>query len=124
MSMRELVDLCSRSANNNHRLGITGILCYRSESFLQVLEGTYQAVNRVFRAILLDKRHREVTLIAYREIAVRLFEGWDMKLVIPEKLEVRPELLAECEQSEFAPFPVDEMTAFELLYGLKRTVAA
>ena len=66
---------------NNPELGITGVLCYGGDIFLQALEGGRDAVNGLYNRIVCDKRHRQVTLLAYDEILERRFAGWTMGIV-------------------------------------------
>jgi Sensors of blue-light using FAD len=73
--------ILQQARRNNPDLGITGVLCYGGDIFLQALEGGRDAVNAVYNRIVCDKRHRQVTLLAYDEILERRFAGWTMGLV-------------------------------------------
>ncbi len=89
---RRLIDaIISRSKNTNPAVGVTGVLCYTGELFMQVLEGGREAVNRLYNDIARDERHREVTLIEYTEITERQFANWTMGEVNLEK--VNPSVL-------------------------------
>ncbi len=68
----------SRSREQNPGNGITGVLCYTDEMFLQVLEGGREAVNRLYTNIVRDPRHHQVTLLDYQEITERRFANWTM----------------------------------------------
>ena len=63
---------------NNPRRGITGVLCYSDEIFLQVLEGSRDAVCDTFNSIVRDARHETVRLLSFEEISERRFGGWSM----------------------------------------------
>ena len=67
------------SASRNHELGVSGILLATRTSYLQVLEGEIPPVNQIYRSILGDMRHSEVTLIGYEPIAESQFKQWAMK---------------------------------------------
>ncbi len=71
-------DLLQHARENNRELGITGMLLYGQEIFLQALEGERATVNALYRAIVKDDRHRDVTLISGRAIINREFTAWDM----------------------------------------------
>jgi hypothetical protein len=73
--------LVKRSAENNLRDKITGLLLLSGDRFLQVLEGDSKAVNRLYGKIYQDPRHREVELISFESIDVPYFETWGMRLV-------------------------------------------
>ena len=49
--------------------------------YLQVLEGERGAVNRVYAKIVVDSRHKDVTMLLFEEIAQARFAGWSMALV-------------------------------------------
>jgi hypothetical protein len=74
----EIPDLLQQARMANARQEITGMLLYISGSFLQVLEGHPEMVDAVFRRILNDNRHTQVTLLARESISERAFEGWTM----------------------------------------------
>ena len=74
----ELAAILKVSRANNHRTGITGVLCFTDGHFIQVLEGGRAAVNQLYNRIVADARHSEVTLLDYAEIGERRFAGWAM----------------------------------------------
>ncbi|HYP06006.1 MAG TPA: BLUF domain-containing protein [Bryobacteraceae bacterium] len=74
----ELVNLLSRSRENNERHGLTGMLLYKDGSFIQVLEGPDEAVRQLFDIISADDRHRGVIRLLERQIEQREFPEWRM----------------------------------------------
>ncbi|MEK0272692.1 BLUF domain-containing protein, partial [Vibrio vulnificus] len=60
------------------KLGITGILFFNSQHFLQCLEGERNTVNQVYRSIINDSRHHNVVILDYSEIDSRDFHDWTM----------------------------------------------
>jgi Sensors of blue-light using FAD len=78
--MREddLLDILNTSRVNNKKYGITGMLVYLREKFIQVLEGEYEAVNKVYNEIKADLRHRKVTTVLEGNTEQRLFKDWSM----------------------------------------------
>lgn len=91
---RSVESLCKDSVNAilaesqalNPQKGVTGVLCYSGGIFLQVLEGSREIVNQLYAHILQDKRHKDVTLLHYEEIAERRFSCWTMGQVNLAKL--------------------------------------
>ena len=74
-----LVDaIVTQARRNNPELGITGVLCHAGDVFMQVLEGGRDPVNTLYNRIVVDRRHRRVTLLNYEEILERRFAGWTM----------------------------------------------
>jgi len=78
MSMTEIVQLLDSARSNNTREGLTGMLTFGSESFLQALEGPADAVNRLYEKLVRDPRHTRVMLLGYRPILHRRFSSWSM----------------------------------------------
>jgi len=71
---RLLVAVRAKNAQN----GITGILLYNDQSFLQILEGTRDDVERTLARILRDPRHAGVTVVQDEVVVERDFSAWDM----------------------------------------------
>ncbi len=72
---------------NNSRIGVTGLLLYNGGTFLQVLEGRQNVVEKVFNRILLDSRHEQVQQLLTIPTARRMFAQWHMGVI---------DLQAEC----------------------------
>jgi hypothetical protein len=119
----ELVDAILRSSHShNPALGITGVLCYGGDVYMQVLEGGRSAVNNLYNKIVRDSRHREVMLLLYEEIAERRFAGWTMGHVNLKK--TNPSLLLKhSELPELDPFAVTGAASMALLEELMATAS-
>jgi hypothetical protein len=74
----DIQDILSISRKNNEGWGITGALCYDPNFFLQCLEGPRDRVNSLFKQIICDERHQQVTLLEYSDIHQRKFANWSM----------------------------------------------
>lgn len=74
----DLVELLAKSRANNDAAGITGMLLYHEGSFLQVLEGPHEAVEKLYARICADDRHSEAILLFRREHDHRQFDNWTM----------------------------------------------
>jgi hypothetical protein len=73
------VDLIvEQSHRNNPAWGITGLLCFINEIFVQVLEGGRDPVCDLFNMIIRDDRHHSLRLLSYEEIPERRFGRWTM----------------------------------------------
>jgi hypothetical protein len=119
----ELVEsILRQSHERNPKLGITGVLCYGGDVYMQVLEGGRAAVNDLYNTIVRDSRHREVMLLQYHEIAERRFAGWTMGHVNLKK--TNPSLLLKhSELAELDPFSVTGGASMALLEDLMATAA-
>jgi hypothetical protein len=110
----------SRSHNLSH--GITGILCYGGDIFLQAIEGGRTAVNNLYNHISHDKRHTDVVLLHYEEIRERRFGGWTMGQVNLSKLNTSI-VLKYSERPEFDPYSVSGNVSLALLEELMATAS-
>lgn len=105
------------SRARNPALGITGILCWSGDIFMQVLEGGRDAVNRLYGDIMRDARHRDVTLLHFEEISERRFCGWTMGQVNLGK--INPSLLLKySEKTALDPYAVSGRVSMALLEEL------
>lgn len=74
----ELVALLEVSRRNNQAAGLSGMLLYSSESFLQVLEGEQKALEVTYARIGADERHTNLRLLLDVEVPAPLFPDWTM----------------------------------------------
>ena len=91
--------ILAQSRAHNPRLGITGVLCYSQDLFLQVLEGGRDEVCELYNTIVRDDRHDHVRILSYEEIAERRFGNWTMGHV--DVTTINPSLLLK-----YAELPV------------------
>jgi len=78
VSPDELVALLTVSRRNNEAAGLSGMLLYSSQSFLQMLEGEPAAMADTYARIHADPRHRDLRLLLDAEVARPLFPDWSM----------------------------------------------
>jgi hypothetical protein len=74
----QLADLLEHSLVNNDRQHITGLLCYGSGHFVQVLEGKAEDVEALFARIARDHRHHQVHVLSRGVGPARRFADWRM----------------------------------------------
>ena len=74
----DLKALLEQSREKNKRLGITGMLLYKDGSFIQVLEGSDEAVTGLYRTIERDPRHHGVVELIRQQTEAREFPAWSM----------------------------------------------
>ena len=77
-SGRNLDDLLRRSRAANARDRLTGVLVHRQGRFLQLIEGSEDAVRARMHVIEQDPRHDRVRVLLEDEIAERHFPDWTM----------------------------------------------
>lgn len=81
-----LPSIVDRASVNNAANGVTGMLCYFDNSFLQFLEGDEDDVRQTFQRIRKDSRHQGVIEVFGQPISERAFSNWSMALTMPEQL--------------------------------------
>ena len=118
----ELSVVLRQSTTNNPRLGVTGVLCFSGEIFLQVLEGGRSQVSALYNRIAQDPRHHDVVLLSYEEIDERSFAGWAMGQVNMARL--NPALLLKyAEAAVLDPYAVSGKVSMALFNELVATAA-
>ncbi len=80
----ELASILRAASSNNSKLGVTGVLCYSRGKFMQALEGDRGTVNRLYRKISMDPRHRDCDVLSCHEIRSPRFAEWSMRHVAME----------------------------------------
>ncbi|GIV38626.1 MAG: hypothetical protein KatS3mg033_0426 [Thermonema sp.] len=75
---KDIEQILVASQRNNHALDVTGVLLYSKDRFLQVLEGDFLTVKKLYDKIKKDPRHYEAFLIGLRPIEKREFPNWSM----------------------------------------------
>ena len=82
-----LKDIIASSKKNNPEEDVTGCLLSGSNSFLQLLEGPEDFIDRLYSKISTDNRHENVITLCDEKIDERLFLSWSMKLAPFENIE-------------------------------------
>lgn len=114
--------ILKRSTSHNPSVGVTGVLCFSGEVFLQVLEGGRSQVSALYNRIACDPRHRDVVLLNFDEIAERRFAGWAMGQVHMNML--NPALLLKySETAVLDPYTVSGKASMALFDELVATAS-
>lgn len=74
----ELIELLSAARDRNGRAGLSGMLLYCSQSFLQLIEGEPAAIEATYARILRDDRHTNLRLLVDEEVSAPMFGDWSM----------------------------------------------
>ncbi len=74
----ELTAIFNQSRHNNAIDGVSGLLCFDGERFLQAFEGPRVSIAATFDRIKADKRHENLIVLIDRPIAKRDFGSWTM----------------------------------------------
>ena len=114
--------ILGQSRSHNSATGITGILCFSGDTFIQVLEGGRDEVSELYNSIVRDDRHTNVRLLAFEEIGVRKFNSWTMGQV--DLTTVNPGMLLRYqERAVLNPFTCSGRATMALLDELVATAS-
>ncbi len=114
--------IMEQSRKNNPDQGITGILCYSDDLFVQVLEGGRDEVCELFNTIVRDNRHQNVRILVFEEIDERRFASWTMGKVNIAK--ANPSLLLKySKKATLNPFNCSGRASMAILDELIATAA-
>lgn len=117
----EMVSIMKASNRNNTEMGLSGLLCFTNQFFLQCLEGERNVVNEIFASIMNDFRHQNVQLMLIEDIKQRDFPDWAMGLVSDSK-NIQELITAYVGADEFNPYEITGKAALDLLIELSQTI--
>jgi hypothetical protein len=109
-----------QSRRNNPARGITGLLCFVDDVFVQVLEGGRDAVCELFNTIVRNDRHHGLCLLSFEDIGERCFGHWNMGQVNIAKVNTAL-LLKYSERPTLDPFKISGQATMALLNELVAT---
>ena len=112
--------ILEQSRRNNPPRGITGLLCFVDDVFVQVLEGGRDPVCDLFATIVRDDRHSAVRILSYEEIGERRFGHWNMGQVNIARVNAAL-LLKYSERPVLDPFAASGAATLALLHELVDT---
>ena len=120
----ELVNsILESSQKGNTEIGISGVLLATKKHFLQIIEGSFEEVNKLYSSIVKDPRHDEVQLISFTCIENRIFESWAMHGIDVFNLnhELSEQLKSSYgEENDEVRFPTEEWKVLAMIHDIRR----
>lgn len=83
VSANDFNEILKQAQRNNAAKGITGMLIFNKDYFLQTIEGPRAQINRLLYSLIADQRHHDLQLIETRELKHRLWAKWSMNYASP-----------------------------------------
>jgi hypothetical protein len=114
--------ILEQSRKNNPVAGVTGILCYSGQMFMQVLEGNRREVSKLYNKIASDPRHEDVEILLFEDILERRFSNWTMGQVNLSKVNTST-LLKYSEFPSLNPYALGGKASIALLDELIATAS-
>ena len=74
----DLLELLKKSRVNNEGHRLSGMLLFRSDKFIQWLEGPKPEIDRLLRKIERDRRHKSIRMLSEGVLPARAFADWSM----------------------------------------------
>jgi len=91
-ALSTLKDQCAR---NNAAVGLTGLMFYAGDYFVQCLEGPPERVEAMLTHIKRDRRHKDLTVLLDLRTPDRVFPDWSMGLEHLSSPDMLPSLTTE-----------------------------
>jgi hypothetical protein len=123
IDLKVVNSILESSQKNNTESDISGALLATKRHFLQILEGSFEDVNKLYSTIVQDPRHDEVQLISFTCIENRIFESWAMHGIGVFNLnhELSQQLKKSYgEENGEARFPTEEWKVLAMIHDIRR----
>ncbi len=89
MGPADLIELLNFAREANKKLGVTGLLLHRQDSFFQLIEGPRDVIETLYERIVTDPRHQRVETLFLEKISAREFPDWQMGFLDLDEVDVR-----------------------------------
>ena len=83
VSAKDFNEILQQANENNAENGITGMLIFNKNYFLQTIEGPRAQINRLLYSLIADTRHHDLQVIETREVKHRDWAKWSMNYASP-----------------------------------------
>ena len=124
-SAMDLIDIQEVASKNNKLNSVTGLLLYKEETFMQLIEGPSEEVRSLFKKIETDHRHKNIVKIIEEPIAKRSFKNWSMAVrELPKNIQL-PHGIADFSDPNLIEAGNDSrgLIAVDILNGFKNDLA-
>ena len=119
LTEKDLPEIAEQSKHNNIDRGLTGLLVYGNNQFIQVLEGAEQDIEILYKKLLNDKRHTNLEVVKKGGLERRYFPTWSMGFCSVSKEEMQ--LIDKAIEGEITT-PVSGYLALEMMAGFIKRV--
>lgn len=102
----EVDSILSSARINNPLDGITGVLIFNGDAFMQIIEGSEAAIDHLTARLTADPRHSNMSIRDQRAIEARAFPDWSMAYLRLENGEFEGEAAVTRALSRDLPQPL------------------
>lgn len=78
ISEQMLFSILLQARERNRAQQVTGLLLYKDNEFLQLLEGPPEQVQDIYASISRDPRHTDLHILVDEHVPIRMFADWQM----------------------------------------------
>lgn len=117
VSAKDFNEILQQAQQNNAANGITGMLTFNKDYFLQTIEGPRAQINRLLYSLISDQRHHDLQLIETRELKHREWSKWSMNYASPTE-ENAAVYLKYSTTIDFNPYLLNAESARGLMHEL------
>ena len=75
---REIKGIVTAARTRNVERGVSGVLIFTEARFAQVIEGPETAIDILMASIIIDARHKQVTVVREESLKERRYANWSM----------------------------------------------
>ena len=117
VSANDFNEILQQAQVNNAANGITGMLTFNKDYFLQTIEGPRAQINRLLYSLIADPRHHDLQVIETRELKHRAWSKWSMNYASPT--EKNAEIYLKYSTTiDFNPYLLSAEAAYNLMNEL------
>ena len=118
----DLDNIIHVAQEKNKERDLTGVLMFRANTFLQILEGKKEDVLSLYQKLHLDTRHKNLLCIFERETNQRLFTNWSMSYceIGPIDIQMINEILSWKRQIRGKPISNEKINDFLTIFKTKK----
>lgn len=118
-----LSSILRQAHRNNPAHGLTGILVFNHQYFMQAIEGRCSAINQLLGKLFHDPRHHDMQILRFEDIARREFAEWSMRFV-PAISATTATLLRHGTNEELNPYDMRGESALSFMREMALTPQA
>ncbi len=122
VSAKDFNEILKQAQINNAANGITGMLTFNKDYFLQTVEGPRAQINRLLHGLIADERHYDLQVIETRELTHREWSQWSMNYASPTEKNAAV-YLKYSTTIDFNPYLLSAESAHDLMNELSRVAA-
>lgn len=119
VTAKDFNDILKQAQENNAANGITGMLVFNKDYFLQTIEGPRAQINRLLYSLMADQRHHDLQLIETHELEHREWPKWSMNYATPTEQNTAI-YLKYSTTVDFNPYLLSANAARDLMHELNK----